>query len=60
VVAFADFLHAPAPAHTETREKLREIAALDPGRESPQRRAWARAAGSLQEINIFLSRIPAS
>jgi uncharacterized membrane protein YccC len=60
VAAFVDFLHQPAPAHAAAREKERQIAALDPGRESPQRRAWARAAGSLQEINIFLSRIPAS
>ena len=49
VAAFAEFLHHPAAAAAETREKLRQIAALDPGMESPRRRAWARVAGSLRK-----------
>jgi uncharacterized membrane protein YccC len=60
VAAFADFLHHPAAAHETTRDQLEQVAALDPGLESPHRRSWARAVGSLREINIFLSRIPAS
>jgi hypothetical protein len=60
VEAFTDFLTNPRRAHAETQEQLRRLAALDPGTAAPGRLEWARAQGSIEEINIFLSRIPGS
>jgi len=58
--AFSTFRRAPARVAQEARRLLDELQGLDPGRDSPQRQAWARATGSLEEINLFLSRIPVS
>ncbi len=60
VAAFTDFVHAPARAHAETRACIAGLQAHDPGPAHPERRAWARTLGSLEEINGFLSRIPGS
>jgi uncharacterized membrane protein YccC len=60
VEAFTHFLVDPKRAHAETREQMRLLLPLDPGAASPERREWARAQGAIEEINVFLSRIPGS
>ncbi len=60
VESFTHFVAEPARAQAEVSAQLAELAAHDPGPESPERRAWARTVGSLEEINGFLSRIPGS
>ncbi len=60
VESFTHFVDEPARAHAEVRARLADLAAHDPGLAHPDRRAWARTVGSIEEINGFLSRIPGS
>jgi uncharacterized membrane protein YccC len=56
--AFGRFLPEPQRAAVEVRDRMREVASLDPGAGQPERLVWARALGSLEEIDVFLTRHP--
>jgi uncharacterized membrane protein YccC len=60
VGSFAHFVSDAPGAQSQVLRRIGELAALDPGPASPERREWARTLGSLEEINGFLSRIPGS
>jgi uncharacterized membrane protein YccC len=58
IQAFHHFVSEGRRAATEVEERLRQVAQLDPGLGQPKRRVWARVAGELAEINVFLSHHP--
>jgi uncharacterized membrane protein YccC len=60
LAAFTRFISEPARVTDEVRERVRLLATTDPGPGRPERRAWARTLGSLEEINVFLSFLPRS
>ena len=55
---FARFLPEPQHAVLELKDRMREVAHLDPGIGQPERRAWARVLGALEEMDVFLARHP--
>lgn len=56
--AFGRFLPESQHAVAEVKDRMQQIARLDPGAGQPGRRAWARVLGALAEINVFLARHP--
>jgi uncharacterized membrane protein YccC len=56
--AFARFLPEPQRAVAEIKNRMEQIAYLDPGPGQPERRAWARVLGALAEIDFFLAHNP--
>ena len=48
----------PEPAAAALKRGRERIAQLDPGLGHPDRRAWARVIGALQEIDVYLAAHP--
>jgi uncharacterized membrane protein YccC len=58
VEGFSRFLVEPQRATILLNEQLRYLSARDPGRGHPDRLMWARAVGSLGEMDIYLDHHP--
>ncbi len=56
--AFRSFFSHPQVAVTEVRDVMKNLAQHDPGSGRPERLAWARVLGALEEIDIYLARHP--
>jgi uncharacterized membrane protein YccC len=56
--SFREFVPQPRRAAAEVKDRLRQIAGLDPGIGTPGRRVWARMQGALAEIDVFLTHHP--
>ena len=55
---FRCFFSNPQLAVAEVRKSIRELVPLDPGEGHAERRCWARVLGSLEEIDVYLTRHP--
>jgi uncharacterized membrane protein YccC len=58
VDAFGRFLPDPQGALATLQEQSHSILQLDPGTGRPERRAWARATGALEEMEVYLLAHP--
>jgi len=58
IEAFGQFVPEPQAAATEVKDRLEQVARLDPGAGEQERRAWARIAGALAEIDVYLAHHP--
>jgi len=58
IEAFRRFCPAPQRAAAEVKSRMEQIARLDPGPESRERRVWARILGALAEIDVYLTNHP--
>jgi len=56
--AFGDFFNEPLRAAAEVKDRIEQIAGLDPGAGRPGRRDWARVLGALEEIDVYLAHHP--
>jgi uncharacterized membrane protein YccC len=56
--AFGRFLPEPQRAVAVVKEQLRKLAELDPGTARPERLAWARVRGVLEEMEVYLVHHP--
>jgi uncharacterized membrane protein YccC len=52
------FTSAPDPAYAALKLGRDQIAQLDPGPHDPDRRAWARVLGALEEMDVYLAVHP--
>jgi uncharacterized membrane protein YccC len=52
--AFGRFLPEPKRVLAVLKEQLQAVSQLDPGTGRPERRGWARALGSLEEMEVYL------
>jgi uncharacterized membrane protein YccC len=58
IEAFGRFLPEPQRAVAEVKTQVGKVLDLDPGPGRPERLNWARAQGTLEEMNVFLTRNP--
>ena len=58
IEAFGKFCHHPQQAAAEVKTRIEQLAALDPGTGSSERRAWGRMEGALIEIDVYLAQHP--
>ena len=58
VDAFGRFLPEPQRALATVKEQAHSLSQLDPGTGQPERRAWARATGALEEMQVYLLAHP--
>ena len=58
VDAFGRFLPEPQRAVAVVKEQSQHLAQLDPGTGRPERRGWARVAGALEEMEVYLVAHP--
>ncbi|MCE0497839.1 MAG: FUSC family protein [Methylacidiphilales bacterium] len=58
LAAFGRFCHDPQHAAREVKDRIEQVAPLDPGRDRPERCLWARILGALVEIDIYLDHHP--
>ena len=58
IAAFTHFLPEPRAASLEVKDQRDRLVRLDPGPGQPERRAWARIVGALEEMDFFLTRNP--
>ena len=57
--AFGRFFSEPQRAVAEVKDRMNEIARLDPGPgQQRERRSWVRILGALEEIDVYLSLHP--
>jgi uncharacterized membrane protein YccC len=56
--AFADFCREPLQSFAELKRRIAQLLPLDPGRGRPERRAWARALGAMEEAEVYLNHHP--
>jgi uncharacterized membrane protein YccC len=55
---FHRFVPEPQRTNLVVREEMERVARFDPGPDRPDRRAWARVTGSLEEMNVYLINHP--
>ena len=58
VDAFGRFLPEPQRALAVVKEQSQSLLQLDPGAGQPERRAWARVTGALEEMKVYLTAHP--
>jgi uncharacterized membrane protein YccC len=58
VDCFHRFLQEPQRAETVIRQEIDVLIQRDPGADGPDRRAWARVLGGLEEMHIYLINHP--
>jgi uncharacterized membrane protein YccC len=58
ITGLAGILSQPEPADAAVKQGHARVLALDPGRGHPERVAWARVAGALEEIDVYLDEHP--
>jgi uncharacterized membrane protein YccC len=58
VAGLAKILRQPEPAFAALQEGRDRTASMDPGQGHPQRIAWARVRGALEEMVVYLSEHP--
>jgi uncharacterized membrane protein YccC len=56
--ALKKIVHEPEPAYAQLQRGRDRIAQLDPGPGRPERRAWARVLGALEEMDVYLAVHP--
>jgi uncharacterized membrane protein YccC len=56
--AFGRFFSEPQRAVGELKDRMNEIARLDPGADLQERRSWVRILGALEEMDVYLSLHP--
>lgn len=58
IAGLSHIVRRPEPAYAALHEGRVRMERMDPGRGSPQRCAWARVTGALEEMEIYLSEHP--
>jgi uncharacterized membrane protein YccC len=58
LATFGHFRRDPLHAAMELEKRRAQVAQLDPGQGRPERRAWARIQGALEEMDVYLAHHP--
>lgn len=58
IAKLSKFLSSPEPADAAVKHARARVLQLDPGQGHPQRPVWARVAGALEEMDVYLDEHP--